>query len=249
MTLPSIEDAALLENHLAFTRWHRGTALEGPLGVRIESSIPGFTCFIPIAGVGAPGMAEELASFERVRLVPWSGVGEADLDAAGFVPAGALAYLQLGDSPAAAPADADVRVVEDTEAMETFTRVQVYGFGATGEDARRWLGWLGEANRRNLGHASQVFYVGRRNGEPAGVTLLLCTGSVGGIYAVATLPEHRRHGVSRTLLGRAIADARARGCRTIGLQVAEGSDAHRLYLSLGFREAFRSPMFVRRVDE
>lgn len=245
MTLPSLEDAALLENHLAFTRWHRGTEKQDDLGIRIESSIPGFTCFIPLASARAPGMEEALRSFERVRLVPWSGVGERDVLAAGFAPAGALAYLTLEGDAAHRPGDVEIEVASDAVAMETFTHVQVHGFGATGDDARRWMTWLGEANHRNLGHGNQVFYIGWLAGEAAGVTLLLQTGSVGGIYAVATLPAHRRRGVSTTLLRRAIGDARARGCRTIALQVAEGSDAHRLYLSLGFREAFRSPMFAR----
>ena len=245
MTLPTPEDAALLENHLAFTRWHRGTEEQDRLGIRIESTIPGFTGFIPLASVDAPGMADLLRAYERVRLVPWSGVDEGDLTAAGFAPAGALAYLTLADDAPARAGDLDIEVVDDAAAMEIFTDVQVHGFGATGEEAHRWMGWLGEANLRNLGHESQVFYVGRRNGEAAGVTLLLQTGSVGGIYAVATLPEHRRRGVSTALLRRAIDDARARGCQTFALQVAEGSDAHRLYLALGFREAFRSPMFAR----
>jgi len=245
MTLPSPEDAALLENHLAFTRWHRGTEKQDPLGIRIESAIPGFTGFIPIASMDAAGMAEALRSYDRVRLVPWSGVDEGDLTAAGFAPAGALAYLVLAEEAPARAGELDIEVVTDAAAMEIFTHVQVLGFGATGDEAHKWMGWLGEWNLRNLGHASQVFYVGRRNGEPAGVTLLLQTGSIGGIYAVATLPEHRRRGVSTALLRRAIEDARARGCRTIALQVAEGSDAHRLYLALGFREAFRSPMFVQ----
>ncbi|AKU90791.1 GNAT family N-acetyltransferase [Vulgatibacter incomptus] len=243
MSIPSIEDAALLENNLVFNEWHRGSVERDPAAIRIGSHIPGFTCVIPLDASGR--LDETLGGFDRARLVPWSDVREEDLRERGFAPAGALCFMVLDEERIDRPGAIEIEVVHDADAMKRFTEVQVDGFGASAEEAPKWKAWLGEANLRNLGHASQIFYVGHLAGEPAGVTLLVQTGIVGGIYAVATLPRHRRHGVSRALLQRAIQDARARGCETITLQVFEGSAAYGLYRSLGFRDAFRSPVFAR----
>jgi ribosomal protein S18 acetylase RimI-like enzyme len=136
-------------------------------------------------------------------------------------------------------------VVDATE-MDTFTGVQVAGFGSSGAELPKWKGWLGEFNHKNLAHPDQSFYIGRLDGKPAGVTLLLITGEIAGIYAVATLPEYRKKGVSTALLNRAVGDARARGCTVISLQVSQGSYAQKLYRSLGFENVFDSPIFVRK---
>jgi GNAT superfamily N-acetyltransferase len=93
----------------------------------------------------------------------------------------------------------------------------------------------------------QRFWVGHVGEEPAGVTLLVFTAGVAGIYAVATRPAFRRTGVSTALLWHAVNEARARSL-CVALQVMEGSYAERLYDGLGFRRAFVSRFFARTVS-
>jgi GNAT superfamily N-acetyltransferase len=95
---------------------------------------------------------------------------------------------------------------------------------------------------KNYSAPEQSLYVLRVDGDPASVTLVLRSGPVTGIYAVATKPAYRGRGLASALLAQARRDA-AGGRLT--LQVVEGSDAERLYLKLGFRPAFRSPHFRR----
>jgi GNAT superfamily N-acetyltransferase len=106
---------------------------------------------------------------------------------------------------------------------------------------------------RNYRAPDQSLYLLRVDGDPASATLLLRTRAVFGVYAVATKPAYRGRGLASALLAQARWDAAeaARAARSLGaprltLQVVEGSsDAERLYLTLGFRAAFRSPHFRR----
>jgi predicted GNAT family acetyltransferase len=58
-------------------------------------------------------------------------------------------------------------------------------------------------------------------------------GAVSEIVGVATLPAHRRQGLGLTVTAALVADARARGVRTVFLS-AEDHDVMRIYAGLGF---------------
>jgi GNAT superfamily N-acetyltransferase len=75
-----------------------------------------------------------------------------------------------------------------------------------------------------------------------GTVLTVFTGDTAGIYAVATLADQRRQGVSTTLLKQAVIDASARGARTITLQVKQDSYVENFYKNLGFERAFTTTM-------
>ncbi|WP_325133255.1 GNAT family N-acetyltransferase [Actinomyces weissii] len=56
------------------------------------------------------------------------------------------------------------------------------------------------------------------------------------LLTIATVPEHRRQGVARSLLEAAVACARAAGCPALLLEVRESNTAaQRLYLGRGFK--------------
>lgn len=59
---------------------------------------------------------------------------------------------------------------------------------------------------------------------------------VGVIDTVMTHPDHRRHGLARSLLSSAIDRARGRGLDALQLYTMPGSPGHRLYTSLGFAD-------------
>ena len=60
------------------------------------------------------------------------------------------------------------------------------------------------------------------------------------VQNIAVHPEHRRRGLGRHLLGRILDEARAKGCRSVVLEVrASNTPARRLYTSLGFRTVGR----------
>ena len=77
-------------------------------------------------------------------------------------------------------------------------------------------------------------WVVRRDGVPAGTALGVVDGDALGIFNVATVEGHRRHGVGRAAMRAAMRFGAARGCRIAVLQTSEIGRS--LYERLGFEE-------------
>jgi len=78
--------------------------------------------------------------------------------------------------------------------------------------------------------------------------LALVGGGWGGLYTVATLPDHRRRGYSERVVRALLAAGAARGVRDAWLQVlASNSGAIALYSRVGFTEAGRYSYVVGRL--
>ena len=247
---------ALLENHLAFLAAHRGAVRRSADAIEVLGESDEFSAWIPLT----PD-AEVPPEVRTVRLVPWSGPGwEERLVAAGFEPAEVLVHMEApwaGELADAGPRGSAVDTGEAVEAVGEevvpavvadadavgFAEVQGAAFLEVGEpDYDWWQKMFVEKAVQNYRAPDQSFYLIRVDDDPAASTLVLRTGPVVGVYAVATKPQYRGRGLATRLLAQARRDA-AGGRLT--LQVVEGSDAERLYLSLGFRPAFRSPHFRR----
>ena len=233
----------LLENHLAFMAKHRGEVRRHPGAIQVESPSADFRCWMLEGPIEEPLHAPDV---RQVRVLPWAGAVGPALGARGFRQKVVLRYMELSADPAPRPSPGfSISEAHEEPALRVFSEVQTRGFLTPKERFEPWFEFLHGWNQKNLGDPAQHFYVGALDGTPAAVTLLLVTGKVGGIYAVATLPDFRRRGLSRALLLRAIGEARAAGCERISLQVYAGSDAERLYLGLGFVPAFDCPIYVR----
>lgn len=195
-----------------------------------------FSAWIPLTAD-----AELPAGTATVRLVPWSGDGwEKRLVAAGFEATEVLVHMEA--PPDAVDGDPITPIATDEDAV-AFAEVQGAAFLDDDDpDIEWWRAMLREKAVKNYSAPEQSLYLLRVDGDPAAVTLVLRSGPVTGIYAVATKPAYRGRGLASTLLAQARRDA-AGGRLT--LQVVEGSDAERLYLKLGFRPAFWSPHFRR----
>ncbi|TCC55266.1 N-acetyltransferase [Kribbella pittospori] len=230
------DDAELLDNHLAFLAAHRGEVRRSAAGIEVVGEASEFSAWIPLTADA--DLPEGTAT---VRLVPWSGEGwEERLTAAGFEPAEVLVHME---APPEAVDGEPLPAIDTDEDARAFAEVQGAAFLDDDDpDIEWWRAMLREQAVKNYSAPEQSLYVLRVDGDPASVTLVLRSGPVTGIYAVATKPAYRGRGLASTLLAQARRDA-AGGRLT--LQVVEGSDAERLYLKLGFRPAFRSPHFRR----
>lgn len=228
--------ADLLDNHLAFLAAHRGSVRRSADAIEVVGESEEFSAWIPLT----PDV-EIPAGVRTVRLVPWSGAGwEERLAAAGFEPAEVLVHME---APAGSAVGEAVAAIDSDADAVGFAEVQSAAFLEVGEpDYDWWQKMFAEKAVQNYRAADQSLYLIRVDGEPASSTLVLRTGPVVGVYAVATKPQYRGRGLATRLLAQARRDA-AGGRLT--LQVIEGSDAERLYLSLGFRPAFRSTHFRR----
>lgn len=228
------DDAALLDNHLAFLAAHRGELRRSAAGIDVIGEDDFFSCWIPLSADAAIPDGTS-----AVRLVPWSGTGwEPRLMEVGFEPAEVLVHME---APASETAGEPLAAIGTDEDAVAFAEVQAAAFlGEDDPDVDWWRQKLREMALRNYAEPDQSLYLLRVDGDPASITLVFRTGQVFGIYAVATKPAYRGRGLASTLLGQARRDA-ASGRLT--LQVVEGSAAERLYRKLGFRSVFRSPHF------
>jgi GNAT superfamily N-acetyltransferase len=76
-------------------------------------------------------------------------------------------------------------------------------------------------------------YVGKIDGEPVATGVGVYIEDHLGIFNVATLPLHRRHGYGAAITGRAVRDGLDRGARWAWLQ--SSADGYGIYHKLGFR--------------
>lgn len=234
----------LLENHLSFSSYHRGKVTRRNGAIHIESSHPAFQVVI---SENATNLTEMLENYNQVRLLPWSKMKAQELEAIGLKSSYTLAYMTLetGSISGRAMEDLEIQIVSDEKNMDIFTEIQTKGFLNEGESYEDWYTWLRKYNHANLRAANQLFYIGFIKGKPAGVTLLLITEKIAGIYAVATLPEYRKQGVSTAILKRATSDALAKRCGIIALQVLHNTYVETFYTKLGFRTSFISSVFSK----
>jgi len=94
------------------------------------------------------------------------------------------------------------------------------------------------------------FLVAERRGVVAGYVVAHSAADEGEILNLGVAAAHRRHGIGRELVERALAELAARGARTVYLEVrASNAAARRLYESLGFSEIGRRARYYRRPVE
>jgi hypothetical protein len=79
-------------------------------------------------------------------------------------------------------------------------------------------------------------YLAWEGATPVACSMLLPDELFGGVYAVATLPSHRRRGLARSLTIRSLTDAVSAGCRESCLQASPMGLP--LYLEIGYQELF-----------
>jgi len=143
------------------------------------------------------------------------------------------AMVLEGESKIKAVPDVNV-VSSDANLLDVWTDVNMKGFGIPVILRDAFLGMFGKASQ----YKGTKSYLGYFQGKPAGACGLVSFNNVGGIFSVGTAPEYRRRGVATALLHKAIADSLSIGNSLLYLITTKGSDAERLYESLGFQVAY-----------
>jgi GNAT superfamily N-acetyltransferase len=236
---------SLFENHLAFLSSHRGTVNQDGDCFYIESSRKEFTYAVLGTDEKELGLLDR---FSIQHLTPWSSTTEQELLKSGFHHQGGLSYMELPENGPAWKLNSQLNAqrITNEQDMATFSEVQGRGFISNEEAYQDWMPWLHHYNLKNLYHSDQSFYVGYLDQKPVGCALLVKTQGTAGIYAVATLPNFRKLGVSTTIMHQLIETAKHSGCKQITLQVVQGSYAEKFYEKLGFQTAFQVKVYARR---
>lgn len=194
------------------------------------------------AGAEADSSPESLAAVEaayRERGLPplfqlsgGDGAVRARLIGRGYRAIDKTLVLAASVAPLASLArDADVELAEEPSDEWLGVWWSVDGRGGTPE--------LEVAGRILTG--VPALYAGlRMNGELVAVARLALVGAWGGLYCVATLPEHRRHGYGDRVVAAVLAAGAQRGVTDAWLQVlARNAGAVALYARFGFAEVDR----------
>jgi ribosomal-protein-alanine acetyltransferase len=110
--------------------------------------------------------------------------------------------------------------------------------------------WSAEAFRATLDTPGAAGFVAEGDHELVGYILSLNAGRVAEVLNVAVAPEHRRRGLARRLLDRAVAGLEAEGVREMFLEVRESNaGALRLYEGAGFGRIGRRRAYYRKPAE
>jgi ribosomal protein S18 acetylase RimI-like enzyme len=123
--------------------------------------------------------------------------------------------------------------VNEGSLTDVWTDVSMRGFGVPMVLRDALIDMYGKASH----YKGTRSYSGYFQGKPAGSCGLVSINNVGGIFSVATAPEYRRKGVATALLHKAIADSLSMSNNLLYLITTRGSEAEKLYTSVGFEVA------------
>jgi GNAT superfamily N-acetyltransferase len=192
-----------------------------------------------------PGIVDELAdAYEQAGVDAWTV----------WVPRGHTEIAELLDGAGHAH-DAQPRMMtlENLSAIEPggldgveWTRdPDMDEFGLVCDRAFEFMGeGLLEAVAGGLQVADSHFYLARHEGEPAATAMIIDRDGDAGVFAIATDPAARGHGLATALMRQALCDARERGCVTSTLQSTKMGFP--IYERLGYANHGAIDMWERR---
>jgi GNAT superfamily N-acetyltransferase len=164
------------------------------------------------------------------RRVVEDASGSLDLGPHGFEPRFRMAVMVRPPGAIAPPArewPGPVTVAEEPETLGTAEGI----VGAVFPPARVEKDMLGRTlPLRVLDVPGWQVWLGRRSEVPAGAAFTFHDGRSVGVYQVATLPEHRGHGVARAMMERIVADH-----SDVPITLTATDQGRPLYERLGFR--------------
>jgi len=230
----------LLEHHLYFLSTHRGNRESLEQVEFIHSEKPSFNIAFPLSSESIT----TIGSMFNIYIPDWLNVDKNKL--IGWEKTGSITYMILSGMIDNWKTNnkISVREIGSTADMKNFSLIQGKGFCQTEDDFKEWHPWMSEKNITNISDINQRFYVGYYDEKPLGVCLSIIHNNIIGVYAVATLPEYRKQGISATIMKQAIHEAQKSNIHSVTLQVMTNSYAHQYYKHLGFSDAFHCNIFT-----
>ena len=187
------------------------------------------------------GLVAEAIRFFSERNLPWllwvrDSVSPETLEAgraAGLRDAGgppAMGMNPIVESPES-PADLNIAIATSATELAEHASMLRDGFGMPQEVVDQLI-------KPKLLHVDNIaVLVGRVDGEPVSCSLLSVTGSIAGVYNVATPQRFRGRGYGEALTWAAISEGARRGCTAAVLQASEAG--YPIYKRMGFNDLGR----------
>lgn len=225
----------LLEHHIHFLSKHRGERESLEQVEFIHSEKPSFNIAFP----RSLESIEKISSLFQIYLPDW--ISEKEQSGFSQNKTGSITYMILPEQKNNWNRNNKIVIKKAVSLsdIEDFSLVQGKGFCETEDIFNEWHPWMREKNISNLNDINQNFYIAYENKKPVGVCLCIYHNNIVGIYAVATLPECRKQGISTSIMLQIIEDGVKNNVSLITLQVATNSYAHSFYRHLGFNDTFQ----------
>ena len=186
---------------------------------------------------GIADILGEFRAFYLAKRLPWmliaSAAAVAGVESAtggtGLVPGRIMPGMVMEPITGEAAAVRGLAVERVTSAAlgEIFAAVLADGFGTTPALARTFVA-PGAIDAEGVSH-----YIGWLDDRPVATATRVTTGSIAGIYNVATARDVRRRGIGAAMTAAALLGGREEGCASSTLQ--SSSQGYSLYKRMGFR--------------
>jgi predicted transcriptional regulator YdeE/GNAT superfamily N-acetyltransferase len=167
------------------------------------------------------------------------------LEEKGFQFGGILTGIALDISqrvpskPSISP-DLKITIVKSESELKSFTSLAANAFAMNSKATEQWLA----LNDAEMKAGEQVHFMAYLKGFPVGTATLSVSPSSAGIWNLATLPEHRKHGIGGALVHAALVEAKERQYNQVmAILMSEGM-AWGLFTKFGFKEVSEFPFYV-----
>lgn len=133
-----------------------------------------------------------------------------------------------------------IKIVQTQSELEDFTNLAADAFAMNSKATKQWLA----LNESVMKEGEQIHFIAYLDEIPVGTTTLSLSPSSAGIWNLATVLEHRKHGIGGALVHAALIEAKKREYDQIMAILMPKGLAWGLFKKLGFRAMCEFPFYV-----
>ena len=167
------------------------------------------------------------------------------LETKGFQFGGILTGIALDISQGiayepAAPSDLKIKIVQSGSELKAFTELAANVFAMNPKATEQSLALNDSLMKKD----EQVHLIAYLNEIPVGTATLSIAPSSAGIWGLATLPEHRKHGIGGALVHAALVEAKKRNHDQVMAILMPKGMAWGLFTKMGFKAVCEFPFYI-----
>jgi GNAT superfamily N-acetyltransferase len=167
------------------------------------------------------------------------------LETKGFQFGGILTGIALDisqgiPSKPSASSDLKIKIVQSDSELESFTNLAANAFAMSPIATKQWLALNDSVMKKD----EQVHFMAYLNGVPVGTATLSVASSSAGIWNLATLSEHRKHGIGGALVHAALVEAKKRHYDQVMAILMPKGMAWGLFTKMGFKAVCEFPFYI-----
>lgn len=136
--------------------------------------------------------------------------------------------------------DLKIKIVQTESELKAFTDLAANVFAMNPKAAEQWLA----LNDSVMKKEEQVHFMAYVNETLVGTATLSVSPSSAGIWNLATIPEHRKHGIGAALVHAALVEAKKRQYNQVMAILMPKGLAWGLFTKLGFKAVCEFPFYV-----